>query len=431
MEDQRGDADERARQLHTLEEFVRRVAVPADTVERTRQLDAAAADIFRSFGAARIDALLLKGPALAALLYTRGEVRGYSDIDLLVAPRDLARARARLAELGYEKAGASSGSWTSPASCTRRVGSTAGPAATLSADRAPPVVAGLAGPRVGRLGPPRRAPHRDRAMWPEGARAERGGPGDAPSPARRPTRIVVRPGAARTGTGARAVAVGGMGGGGRGCRGDRRGRRLRRRAAAPTARCRARGGSGPARHGPARLGDQARREPTARNVSSPGAGGQARSAVGARKYSATLCCHRAIGSLGEYPWARRGGARLVLAYVVHLMRAPAWAVRAWRFRRRSRRAPPSSPAHLRVQREALLAQVHAPAGALLPRRHKLLTRAPGLPNRTSGLTSPGASPRTGRPACLAGGRSRTDAAKRLPGSRACSSRSPSSSSSSQ
>ena len=64
-------------------------------------------------------------------------------------------------------------------------------------------------------------------------------------------------------------------------------------------RCRAREGSGPARHGPARLGDQARREPTARNVSSPGAGGQAWTAWGARKYSATLCCHRAIGSLGS------------------------------------------------------------------------------------------------------------------------------------
>ena len=40
----------------------------------------------------------------------------------------------------------------------------------------------------------------------------------------------------------------------------------------------------------------------------------------------------------EHPWARQGGLRLVAAYAGHLARAPAWAARAWRFRRAARRA---------------------------------------------------------------------------------------------
>jgi hypothetical protein len=88
-----------------LEEFVQRVAVRGDAASRTRELDAAAAEIFRAFAAARTEALLLKGPALARLLYTEAEVRIYSDIDLLVAPWHLERARAVLADLGYEKGG--------------------------------------------------------------------------------------------------------------------------------------------------------------------------------------------------------------------------------------------------------------------------------------------------------------------------------------
>jgi Uncharacterised nucleotidyltransferase len=40
----------------------------------------------------------------------------------------------------------------------------------------------------------------------------------------------------------------------------------------------------------------------------------------------------------QYPWARDGRLRLVAAYLVHLARSPAWAVRVLRFRRRERRA---------------------------------------------------------------------------------------------
>ena len=42
---------------------------------------------------------------------------------------------------------------------------------------------------------------------------------------------------------------------------------------------------------------------------------------------------------GEYPVGQRGSrARLVAAYGAHLLRAPVWAARAWRYRRRERRA---------------------------------------------------------------------------------------------
>ena len=40
----------------------------------------------------------------------------------------------------------------------------------------------------------------------------------------------------------------------------------------------------------------------------------------------------------EHAWARTGRLRLIAAYAWHLARAPAWAARAWRFRRRARRA---------------------------------------------------------------------------------------------
>ena len=83
-----------------LEEFARRVHDQASL----RKLDAAAVEAFAAFDAAGVDALLLKGPALARMLYEPGERRGYVDVDLLVSPRDLQAARQVLADLGYRNA---------------------------------------------------------------------------------------------------------------------------------------------------------------------------------------------------------------------------------------------------------------------------------------------------------------------------------------
>jgi Uncharacterised nucleotidyltransferase len=60
--------------------------------------------VFEVFAREGIDGLLLKGPALAHLLYDVPEQRRYHDLDLLVAPDDLPSARAALVELGYKNA---------------------------------------------------------------------------------------------------------------------------------------------------------------------------------------------------------------------------------------------------------------------------------------------------------------------------------------
>jgi hypothetical protein len=83
-----------------VDEFIAR----ARGLRRRDELDRAAIAALAAFKSAGAEALLLKGPALARRLYDQGEVRGYSDIDLLVPPRDLASVRDALTELGYKKA---------------------------------------------------------------------------------------------------------------------------------------------------------------------------------------------------------------------------------------------------------------------------------------------------------------------------------------
>lgn len=53
------------------------------------------------FGERGIDFLAYKGPALAQLLYGDVTMRQFGDLDLLVRPPDVARARAALVELGF------------------------------------------------------------------------------------------------------------------------------------------------------------------------------------------------------------------------------------------------------------------------------------------------------------------------------------------
>jgi Uncharacterised nucleotidyltransferase len=80
-----------------LEDFARR----ARDRSALRKLDAAAVEVFDAFAAAGVNAILLKGPALARLLYTPDEHRGYSDVDVLIAPAHVSAARHVLADLGY------------------------------------------------------------------------------------------------------------------------------------------------------------------------------------------------------------------------------------------------------------------------------------------------------------------------------------------
>jgi len=63
-------------------------------------LDRVAADVTAALRAAGVEPVLLKGAAVAAWLYRDGAPRGYGDVDLLVAPADLERARGVLERLG-------------------------------------------------------------------------------------------------------------------------------------------------------------------------------------------------------------------------------------------------------------------------------------------------------------------------------------------
>jgi len=80
-----------------LEAFARR----ARERPSLRALDAAAGEVIDAFAAADVGVLLLKGPALARTLYRDHEHRGYSDVDLLVSPGVLPAARRVLEGLGY------------------------------------------------------------------------------------------------------------------------------------------------------------------------------------------------------------------------------------------------------------------------------------------------------------------------------------------
>lgn len=63
--------------------------------------DAALAEAVTALRGEGIEALLLRGPAIAEWLYDGGEEREYRDVDLLVPARDHAAAEAVLAGLGY------------------------------------------------------------------------------------------------------------------------------------------------------------------------------------------------------------------------------------------------------------------------------------------------------------------------------------------
>jgi hypothetical protein len=73
------------------------------TVALTLRADLTAAEVVRALRGTRVNAILLRGPALARLLYAEGGVeRPYGDVDLLVPPAGLHRAESVLSELGFE-----------------------------------------------------------------------------------------------------------------------------------------------------------------------------------------------------------------------------------------------------------------------------------------------------------------------------------------
>jgi hypothetical protein len=78
------------------------VAKLAATASRLA-LDAATADVLRTFEQVGAQALLLKGASIARWLYAEGEPRTYVDCDVLVAPADVATAEEALESLHYKR----------------------------------------------------------------------------------------------------------------------------------------------------------------------------------------------------------------------------------------------------------------------------------------------------------------------------------------
>jgi len=76
----------------------------ADGAEAVRllALDLATRDLLHKLTVVNVDAILLKGPSIAAQLYSDGGRRSYVDTDVLVASECLGRARAQLEHAGYE-----------------------------------------------------------------------------------------------------------------------------------------------------------------------------------------------------------------------------------------------------------------------------------------------------------------------------------------
>ncbi|MBA2506060.1 MAG: nucleotidyltransferase family protein [Thermoleophilaceae bacterium] len=75
------------------------------TAATTLAVDATAARVTRALREAEIAAILLKGRSFADWLYDTGELRAYSDCDLLVSPEDLERAGTVLSGLGFRRGG--------------------------------------------------------------------------------------------------------------------------------------------------------------------------------------------------------------------------------------------------------------------------------------------------------------------------------------
>ena len=98
---------ERARAMKRLEAFA--ASVRRTETDLSGTLGPATADLFAAFAAADIRVLLLKGAALEALLYRPGERRPYVDIDLLAAPGQIRDVEGILQRLGYHNASESLG----------------------------------------------------------------------------------------------------------------------------------------------------------------------------------------------------------------------------------------------------------------------------------------------------------------------------------
>ena len=153
------------------------------------RLDAAAVEVFNAFDAAGVDALLLKGPVLARVLYGPTEHRGYVDVDVLVAPNQF---RWREADTGrhrvHQPARAAGSRRDRAGPGCRDLGPDRARARRGPDDRPPPEADRLRSSTAGRVGRDVTAPHLDRARRPPSSDASTGNPRPSRSSARRAAR---------------------------------------------------------------------------------------------------------------------------------------------------------------------------------------------------------------------------------------------------
>ena len=317
-----------------LEAFARR----ARELPSLMALNAAAAEALDAFAHAGVDTLVLKGPALARTLYESGEHRGYTDVDLLVSPTGLQTARGVLHERGYmsiddglgivDLAGAADAeTWVRALGADstgvmidlhwRLPGAETSPEAAWAALSRERGWIELEGRRFATLS------HQGLALHVATHAAQHGVRDGRPI---EDLTLAVERWSPETWRGAATLAaeIGATAAFAAGLRLVPRGEVLASELGLPATE--------------GALWKIANREKRPRGTFHLEAFTGSR---GARER--LLVLRRSLFPKPEwiawqYPWARKTGARLMLARGLHLMRAPIWAAKAWRFRRQARSA---------------------------------------------------------------------------------------------
>jgi Uncharacterised nucleotidyltransferase len=325
-------ADQEGRPTGALEDF----AVRAQKAARTDRLDAALIEVLDACAAVGLEPLVLKGAALARTLYRSDESRGYFDVDLLVAPEDLPAAGGVLDGMGYqnltELQGIDDVAGILHAQLWVRLVPDFGnltfdlhwqlegcraPAQevweTLSARRASIDVAGH---QVHTLDQPGLALHLALHVAQHGPDDLKAA-GDLSRGLERWSPEIWRE-AAGLATELQAVEAFAAG-----LLLDPAGELLARRLELPAA--------------DALLWQIAHRGERPRGTFHLQAFSEARGLRDRMDLVRRSLLPTRAWIVWEHPWAARGRLRLSAAYCVHILRAPAWAIRAWRFRRRYRK----------------------------------------------------------------------------------------------
>ncbi len=309
--------------------------VPGHT-DVTATVDVATAEVLAALESAGVDALLLKGPALTALLYAAGEHRSYADTDLLVPPSALDATEKTLAALGYANGDSKTGvddiggvvhahSWIRATSVDQSMidlhhwlaGADCSPAVAWDALLARRTWIEVCGRRAAVLDRAGQAMHLALHAAQHGPAYERHLDELALALERWSADVWDSAAELAEEIGATLAFAAGL--------------RLLPQGAAEASRLRL--------PSTAELDWKIKHKSTRpRGTFHVEALADANGLIERLRILRRALLPRRAWILHEYPSAREGGLRLIAAYAAHLARAPTWAARAYRFRRRARRA---------------------------------------------------------------------------------------------